>query len=285
MIYSVDKDASQVLEAVRSSGVIITPEHRNYVHFVITSLKGVGTWDSIKALYGFIGGTAGGHKWNWKDVRDTDTAFRLIFPSGATHDSNGVLFNGTTQYANTHLNPSLVLVNPKTSVTLALYINGGNGLGGQYPIVMGAQANGAAGGSFGQNETSLVVRGSTGFPGANQPTFIAAGETYTNNYAFYNDLFGNNCILGTTVDNKVKIFKNGEFKSESAPLNSSGTAAGDNILIGACASSETGTGGIANSSYANVRVPFALIGDGMTNAKAEKTSKIIQFSQSILNRQ
>jgi hypothetical protein len=53
-----------------------------------------------------VGGTATTHKYNLKDPQDTDGAFRLTFAGGWTHASSGALPNGTTGYANTHIDPS-----------------------------------------------------------------------------------------------------------------------------------------------------------------------------------
>ena len=53
----------------------------------------------MKALYPFVGGTATSHKFNLKDPRDLDAAFRLQFNGGWTHNSNGVTPNGTNGYA------------------------------------------------------------------------------------------------------------------------------------------------------------------------------------------
>jgi hypothetical protein len=58
----------------------------------------------IKALYPFVGATAGTHKFNFVDPRDLDAAFRLTFNGGWTHNSNGVLPNGTNAYGDTFFN-------------------------------------------------------------------------------------------------------------------------------------------------------------------------------------
>jgi hypothetical protein len=55
----------------------------------------------MKALYPFVGGTATSHKFNLKDPRDLDAAFRLAFNGGWTHNSNGATPNGTNGYART----------------------------------------------------------------------------------------------------------------------------------------------------------------------------------------
>jgi hypothetical protein len=46
-------------------------------------------------------GTASQHKWNLKDPRDLDAAYRLQFNGGMTHSANGILFNGTNGWADT----------------------------------------------------------------------------------------------------------------------------------------------------------------------------------------
>jgi hypothetical protein len=56
-----------------------------------------------------VGGTVTAHKFNLKDSRDLDAAFRLAFSGGWTHDSNGAKPNGTNAYAQTFLVPSTSL--------------------------------------------------------------------------------------------------------------------------------------------------------------------------------
>jgi len=69
------------------------------------SLKSSGLWDKILAWYPFKGGTASSNKYNAKDPRDLDAAFRLTFFGGWVHSAGGSLPNGTNAYANTHLIP------------------------------------------------------------------------------------------------------------------------------------------------------------------------------------
>jgi hypothetical protein len=67
-------------------------------------MKADGIWTKMKAIYPFVGGTASTHKYNLKDPRDLDAAFRLVFNGGWTHSSNGALPNGTNGYADTAIN-------------------------------------------------------------------------------------------------------------------------------------------------------------------------------------
>lgn len=71
-----------------------------------TDLKNYGLWDKMKAIYPMVGGTSGSHKFNLKDPRDSNSAYRLNFSGSWTHNSTGAVLDGSTTYANTYLIPS-----------------------------------------------------------------------------------------------------------------------------------------------------------------------------------
>jgi hypothetical protein len=83
-----------------------------------TDLKNYGLWDKMKAIYPFVGGTSGSHKFNLKDPRDLDDAFRLVFAGSWIHSSTGVTPDGSTGYADTKFNPyaQLSLTNQSYSI-------------------------------------------------------------------------------------------------------------------------------------------------------------------------
>jgi hypothetical protein len=82
---------------------------------LVLGLKAAGLWSKMTAIYPFIGGTADLHKWNLKDPRDADAAFRLTFLGGSTTthstalgyraNSQGTQI-GSGSYADTHFMPS-----------------------------------------------------------------------------------------------------------------------------------------------------------------------------------
>jgi hypothetical protein len=80
------------------------------INTLVLDMKGFGIWTKMKAIYPFVGGTASTHKWNLKDPRDLDAAFRLVFLGGWTHSSTGALPNGTNGYAETFLTPNTSLL-------------------------------------------------------------------------------------------------------------------------------------------------------------------------------
>lgn len=73
---------------------------------LVASLKGQGLWNLIDAIYPLIGGTASSSKFNLKDPRDLDAAYRLTFTGGVTFNANGITFDGGTGYADTHFIPA-----------------------------------------------------------------------------------------------------------------------------------------------------------------------------------
>ena len=101
-----DTDAQAFITAV---GTLTTPQEAA-INDLVVGLKANGTWSKYKAIYPFIGGTASSHKWNLKDPRDLDAAFRLTFYNNPSHTSQGVDFKvGGSEYADSHLVPSIDL--------------------------------------------------------------------------------------------------------------------------------------------------------------------------------
>jgi hypothetical protein len=101
----VDPDA----QAFITAAAITDPTQQSAVNQLVVDLKGYGVWTKMKALYPFVGGTASQHKFNLKDPRDLDAAFRLVFNGGWTHSSTGAQPNGVNGYADTFVNNSTIL--------------------------------------------------------------------------------------------------------------------------------------------------------------------------------
>ena len=99
---SFDADA----QAFITAAAITDLNQQNAINTLVVSLKGYSIWTKFKAIYPIVGGTASQHKYNLKDPRDLDAAFRLAFATGVTHSSTGMVGNGTTGYANTFLSAS-----------------------------------------------------------------------------------------------------------------------------------------------------------------------------------
>lgn len=84
-IYPTDSDANAFVTAAGLTGTT----QIQAVNKLVTDLKGYGLWGKMKAIYPFVGGTASSHKFNLKDPRDVDGAFRLVFNGTWTHTTGG----------------------------------------------------------------------------------------------------------------------------------------------------------------------------------------------------
>jgi hypothetical protein len=98
---SYDTDAQAFFDA---TGITDTTQ-KNAVNQLVLDLKGAGLWSKMKVIYPMVGGTASTHKWNLKDPRDLDAAFRITFNGGWTHDANGITANGINSNAGTNFIP------------------------------------------------------------------------------------------------------------------------------------------------------------------------------------
>ena len=96
-------------QAFITAAGITDPTQISAINSLVNGLQADGIWTKMKAIYPFVGGTATTHKYNLKDPRDLDAAFRLVFNGGWTHSSTGATPNGTNGYADTKLVPSSVL--------------------------------------------------------------------------------------------------------------------------------------------------------------------------------
>ena len=86
---------------------IIGSDLWKYVNWMIRDWKANGLWTKTKAMYPFVGGSASTHKWNAKDPRDLDAAFRLTYSGSLTHSGTGMKGNGG--WAIPHMNPYAIL--------------------------------------------------------------------------------------------------------------------------------------------------------------------------------
>jgi hypothetical protein len=93
-------DAQAFLDATAITDATITTA----INQLVIDLKGAELWDKMKAIYPIVGGTATTHKYNLKDPRDLDVAFRLT-RSGSNYSdtATGVKATGAG-LLNTHVN-------------------------------------------------------------------------------------------------------------------------------------------------------------------------------------
>jgi hypothetical protein len=74
-------------------------------------LKSSSLWSKFMAIYPMVGGTANTTKWNLKDPRNADAAYRLTFNGSPIFSTTGILFPTNSDYADTHLTDSMFSYN------------------------------------------------------------------------------------------------------------------------------------------------------------------------------
>jgi hypothetical protein len=253
-----DPEAEAFLTATGITDSII----KSAINTLCLELKTYGVWNKMKAIYPFVGGTATTHKFNLKDSRDLDAAFRLAFNGGWTHNSNGVTPNGVNAFANTFFNTSTNLI--KTSVNISVYSRTNSNLGNAYEIGNSSNLAGTL------DPTFLITRYSTnlsyiGIADASFSTSIAS----TDSRGFFSG--------GTNGSTTQKLFKNGSLiKTGTA---GAGSLANQSLYI----SGSNNAGNLSTAS--NKQLAFATIGDGLTDDDSANLYYSVQKFQTTLGRQ
>jgi len=246
-------------QAFFTAASITDSTQKSAVNQLVLDLKSYNIWSKMKAIYPIVGGSAATHKWNLKDPRDLNAAYRLLFTTGWTHSSTGMLPNGTSAYAQTSLNGTTALTANNSHVSFYSRTNSDN-----IGMDFGNTAN--AFGSITRSANALI----SDFLG-NGSQFSASPDRLqpanTSSNAFF--------IFSSTSTN-IKIYKN------NTTLVSKGSATASaypntEILL------SYGTTSGANR-YSNRELSFASIGDGLSDAEASNFRTAVQAYQTTLSR-
>jgi hypothetical protein len=249
-------------QAFITAAAITDPTQQAAINTLVVDLKGYSIWSKMKALYPFVGGTASTHKFNLKDPRDLDAAFRLQFIGGGTWSSTGYLPNVTNGYASTKLIPDSVLTLNNTHISV-------------------------------YSRTSTItngVRDLAAFTNAGLPS-MALG---TNTGVFISDQYDFNQRISSSIASATGFYIGSRTTSTSHKLYKNGSALGTNtnlntqtlppisLFLGAA---NIATAGLeAASSYSNKEIAFASIGDGLSDTEAANFYTAVQAFQTALNR-
>jgi len=250
--FSFDPDA----QAFITAAAITDNTQQNAINTLVLDLKGYSIWTKFKAIYPIVGGTASQHKYNLKDPRDLDAAFRLTFATGWTHSANGM--TPLNAFANTYFNPTTGF-SVNDNVHLSYYsrtnvnttqIEIGSAISAVGPYLL----------------LEIRTSGITYF-------IMNAGGSYatasdTDSRAFY---------IGNRIGTSEKGFRNNTnvvSRTSVAALRPN-----FNIYLGAFNS-----GGTA-STFTTKQCAFASIGDGLTDTEAANFYTAVQAFQTTLGRQ
>lgn len=255
-------------QAFLNSAEITDITQANAINTLVTDLKAQGLWTKMKAIYPFVGGTASTHKWNLKDPRDLDAAYRLVFNGGWTHSSTGATPNGTNGYADTKLVPSTSF-NTTTFNHLSFYSRTSAASSG-FDYNIGSSQTGA--GTHG-----LVLRRSNNaaFFVADYPTatYRNSGDptiptgTVTDGAGFF---------VGSQTGTNIKLWRNNTLVSQDVQVSMGLSVPNTSMYISAV----NGIGGV----YSNRQAAFATIGDGLTDAEALALYNTVNNYQVALSR-
>lgn len=269
---------SDVLAFIAASAITDNTQ-KSAVNTLVTSLKGYSVWSSLNAIYPFVGGTSSTHKWNLKDPRDLDAAYRLSFSGGWTHNSNGITGNASNAYADTFFS------NFATPVRAM----------GVYTRNTTATANGVY---IGQLETLNTTdpEGTQAFSevliqdnGAQMSTDISQGPNTnfinnTNKSGFYT-------ISSGSLSSQTSTYKNGTL-NKSTSINPVATSFVDRAITIGALRSVSSTDGIFDAGsdsivqYTNQNIAFAFIGTTfLTAAQMGNIYTAVQAYQTTLGRQ
>ena len=219
-----------------------------------SDLTTYGLTAKMKALYPFVGGTAGKHSYNFMNTAQ----YQLTFNGGWTHSSNGSLPNGTNAFANTGLVPSSALSLNNTHVS---FYSRTNNTGTTVDI-------GST--DAGTNDIYILPR----FAGAF--LFSRLNSSTQVNYTSIVDSLGL-FLISRIASNQYSVFqKNTKLNtgaSNSTALNSK------SIYLGAL--NNNGSGDL----YSNRQLAFSTIGEGLTDTEAGNLNTAVQAFQTTLSRQ
>jgi hypothetical protein len=239
-------------QAFITAAAITDPTQQAAINTLVVDLKGYSIWSKMKALYPFVGSTASQQKFNLKDPRDLDVAFRLVFSGGITHSSNGVDPNGVNATADTKI----------TSASL-----GTSSLSMWYYSRENIGTNSLIGNANKLFFTPILTANSNAYYALNSDF---QGGTATFIPSNFSGLLG----LNRTGTSNFKAFRNGASYKTLASVTGAGTEAGNITLF-----QRNGVG-----QYTANQCAFASIGDGLTDTEAANFYTAVQAFQTALNR-
>ena len=261
-----DADAQAFITASGISGTEATA-----INTLVVTLKSINVWTKIKAAYPMVGGTATTCKWNLKDARDLNAAYRLVFSGGGTFSANGYLPNGTNAFADTFLVPNTALTS--NSHHLSFYSRNNSFVTGYELACQSIQASST---QYGYMLLSAFNTGTSYYQQQTQST-NAIIPTETTTAGFY---------LGSrTSSTSFKGYKNNLLRgTNTATASTIGSYQPINSIY-LSAFNVNNNGAISTISYSNKQCAFASIGNGLTDAEALAFYNAVQTFNTTLGRQ
>lgn len=184
---SFNADAQAFFDAVSNAGGTLTDTEKSAVNTLVIDLQGYSIWNDLQAIYPLVGGSNASTKFNLKDPRDLDAAYRINWAgAGWTFNSSGVQqSNSSTTFGNTFYAQNTN--NNTDGMSMGVYINAGtNAVGYDLGAFNGTDDVMLAAG-YGNNLLYVNYRGTSyiTYTGATMPNgfFVADNDgTTTRSY-------------------------------------------------------------------------------------------------------
>jgi PKD repeat protein len=253
-----DADADAFIAATG----ITDPTIISAINLLVVDLKNASIWTKLKAIYPMVGGTSTTHKFNLKDPRDLNAAFRLSFSGGWTHSANGALPNGSNAYADTFFanNNSFAAAN-SCGISAYLRTNVSN---------TGCDMGGGGNSTTGENGLYIYANfNGTYFANANA-SVLTPGTAVSDSRGFY-------CTSRNSSNTEYSYHKRHlSGNVDATNITAIGTQNGSNIIIGA---------GNNISNYSTRQTAFNTIHEGLSLVEIDALYTAIQTFQTTLGRQ
>jgi hypothetical protein len=253
-----DTDAQAFITAAN----ITNNTQKSAINQLVLDLKSANIWTKMKAIYPFVGGTASQHRFNLKDPRDLNVAFRLQFVNGWTHTSTGAKPNGTDAYATTYLSPNNQLSN--NNVHLSHYSR--------------TQTTSTNSHDLGSEDTAggLNFDLYQYYNSVNAKGFLDG--SYPNDASQINNTNTLGLLIGSrTANNIQKLHFNGSLLSTNTNVKSLSLSY-SNIYLGSTNRDNVAT------AFSSREIAFASIGDGISDTEATNFYNSVNAYQVALSR-
>lgn len=230
---------------------------------LVESLKTAGVWSKLLIAYPFVGGSASAHKWNLKDPRDMDAAYRLVFNGNWTHSSTGATPDGIAAWADTKLNPASAL--SAASYAELTYYRTNPSQPSTY-VSQGARID----------STSPVQSFHTHFYSGDGNTYVDFGQRLVVANSTYGPAIGAYSISRLS-DSLITVYRNGSSVATGTSTNNQMPSL--NSYLGAM---NYNAQGVAN--YNSRQLAFYVISSGLTNTEMAALYAAVQAFQTTLGR-
>lgn len=227
------------------------------VNNLVNYLKSAGLYRKFTALYPFVGGTEFTNKFNLINPQDADSAYRLGYSGGLTHNSNGITGNGTSGYCNTYLSPANTGGGTNNAMVCAYFRN-----------YVGRNATSDFGTNNGSSYIYINIRNASNVSAA---AFISDSAQSTTATTATSAFFTLSRTISTSFTTSIN-------KSHTTRVRNSVTAAATNMYL--LAANNNGTAG----SFSNRNCAFFGLGFGLTTAEIDTLVDINQAYQTQLGR-